>query len=322
MKKIFSILLTAMMLFPFTGLKNRISAENPKNTMAIAMATDNNYVLPTIVAMTSILENANDDRFYKFYLLISEDFKKENEEKFLNLRKIYGEKCLVNFLKMSNEFDNNRTASHITAATYFRLRLPSLLQNEEKCLYLDGDIIVLKDLWELYKTDITDYYIAGVKAAGPQRGGARLAKKLDTPDVKKYVNAGVLLMNLKKMRQDNIEQKFNEFTPRIEEMNLSGADQDTINSVCYEKIYTLPLKYNAMTKYPITIENGYKKSKACQDCYTRNEFEEAKTNPVIIHYADRKKPWNNYSIPFGDFWWEYAQKTDCFKEIQQKYMAI
>ena len=312
-KKLFSLFLSLIIIASIGQTVSLASNEPEKNSINIAMATDNNYVLPTIVAITSMLENVNEDSFYKFYLLISEDFTKENEEKFLTLEKRYKEKCLINFLKMDNEFDNNITLPHITSATYFRLRLPSLLQNEEKCLYLDGDIIVLKDLVELYNTDITDYYIAGVKEIGVQVFSRKRNEKLDIPDVEKYVNAGILLMNLKKMRQDNIEQKFNEFIPLLEERNLSLADQDVLNSVCYEKIYNLPFKYNVRANYFAIMKNNTPSSHLVKQNFTGKEWVEAKKRPVIIHYAVKTKPWNNPTMPYGDLWCEYARKTDYFK---------
>lgn len=291
--------------------KEEMSNDKYVNTMAIAMATDNNFVLPTIVAMTSILENANKDSFYKFYILKSGDLETENEKKFLDLKNSYKEKCSVKFFKMSNEFEGIRTLKHITSATLFRLRLPSLLKNEEKCLYLDGDIIVQEDLKELYNTDISNYYVAGVRGIGDDK----LRKVLKNNNIRLCINAGVLLMNLKRMRKDNIEEKFNKFIPTLKNKKLYYADQDIINAVCCGKIYALPFKYNTRSWFQGSSYNQCKKVYKC----TKKEYEETKKHIAIIHYTTSKKPWKDSSVKFGNIWWEYAKKTKYLEEIQKKY---
>ena len=122
-------------------------------------------------------------------------------------------------------------------------------------------------------------------------------------------------MNLKKMREDNIEEKFNEFIPMLKNRALYHADQDVINAVCYSKMYALPFKYNTRAW---SLGSSYKKCRKVYRC-TEKEWEETKDHPVIIHYATPKKPWKEPSVQAGNIWWEYARKTNYLKEIQQKY---
>ncbi len=284
--------------------------------ISIAMATDNNYVLPTIVAITSMLENAKKDTTYKFNLLISGDFTYENYQKFLDLNKKYPNKCEFNFINMKNAYQGNKTADHITAPTYYRLQLPSLI-SDSKCIYLDGDIIVKQDLSELYNVNIDDCYVAGVKAAALQRQTA-YADKLGIPDMTQYVNAGVLLMNLEKMREDNVEKNFEHYLPEIAPRQLMCADQDVINACCYDKIKILPFKYNTMTKYYVLDGSAYKK-KGYLKCYPEDEWNEGRKHPTIIHYADKIKPWHDKKSVYADIWWQYAKKTSFFAEIEEQY---
>ena len=102
MKKFFSILLTAMFLFPFTGLKNVVYSEKPKNTIAIAMSTDNNYVFPAIVSMTSILENKNPDTKIDFYIMLSGETTQESKNKIISLQNKYSN-CNITLIDMNDK---------------------------------------------------------------------------------------------------------------------------------------------------------------------------------------------------------------------------
>ena len=59
-----------------------------------------------------------------------------------------------------------------------------------------------------------------------------------------YIDIGVLLMNLKQIRMDNMTQKFIELSKN----NYDYKEQDVLNVACFGKILTLPPKYNLMTK--------------------------------------------------------------------------
>ena len=82
-----------------------------------------------------------------------------------------------------------RAAKHISIETNFRLKIASLIPNVEKCIYLDSDLILTENISKLWMQDIDDYYFAAVT------------------DKKVGFNAGVLLINLKKWREDNLEKK-------------------------------------------------------------------------------------------------------------------
>lgn len=92
----------------------------------------------------------------------------------------------------------NQTHEHVMYPTYYRLLIADLVPLCEKCIYLDSDTLVLKDLSEFYNQNIEAYYLAGVKAAGYQINALQNQIRLQLDDVSHYTNAGVLLMNLKK----------------------------------------------------------------------------------------------------------------------------
>ena len=162
--------------------------------------------------------------------------------------------------------------SHISTPTFYRLWLPSLLPEIAKCIYLDTDIIVCKDLRELYETDLGDCCLAGVRGFAfysfpDTRNKEKHAKRLCLPDMEHYVNAGMMLMDLRKMRDWKLEEQFETALKR----NFACQDQDVLNVVCFGRIMNLPFRYNAMTKYPLQDPDAWEHAKGLQEAVSKKE---------------------------------------------------
>lgn len=287
-----------------------------KNVIPVVMATDENYVYPTIVALTSLFCNAKETTEYKVYILVSGEFREEKKELIQKSVQKY-HMPNIEFVNMEHAYsDMHMHVAHITYASFYRLQIHTLFPELEKCIYLDVDVLVHGDLSEYYQIDITDYYIAGVKAAGyyyPESKQEQMKKTLEIPVFDQYVNAGVLLMNLKKLREDGFEKRFAELLTR----DFPSHDQDILNCACYGKIKILPPIFNAMTKYDLGNVDAYQREKCLSICYTEMEWEAACKNPIIVHYADKRKPWDDMTVFRADEWWMYARKSnldgDCFQ---------
>lgn len=157
-----------------------------------------------------------------------------------------------------------------TLATYLRLIMPSILPNDvEKCLYIDGDTVVCGSLQEMYSVDLKDDMLAGTLDF------FMFDDSLDHP----YVNAGVLIVDMKKWRDEDITSELIAYGD-----NNAGAlfwqDQDILNSVIESK-RILPPKYNNIGCY-YSIRKRL--SKAFVNYYGKEAIIEARTNPAIIHY--------------------------------------
>ena len=108
----------------------------------------------------------------------------------------------------------------------------------------------------------------------------------------------MLLININKIRKDNITEKFIELSKK----NYESQAQDVLNVACYGKILTLPPKYNAMV-YRLQENNPLLK-----DLYSEEDIIEANTDPLIIHYSNTNKPWKNIGIYMEKYWWDIAKK--------------
>lgn len=278
-----------------------------KDVVRIAFATmDDFYVNYLYVTIFSAIINAHKNTYYEFYILVSGNFSQKTKKRLKYLERY--KKCTIYFVDMKDEFNQAyKTHEHINYATYYRLLMPQVLPNVDKCIYLDSDIIVNDDLSSLYNTDIADYYIAGVRAAGYCSTSKENASRLQLPDCNNYINAGAILMNLAKMRTDNLCSQF----IKLMSQKYRDQDQDILNVSCYGKIKIVPVKNNLMTPHC----NQYEKF-INMGIYTKQEVDDACKYPTIIHYADKTKPWNTPNMIYGNIWWKYAKKTPFYKKLK------
>ena len=202
-------------------------------------------------------------------------------------------------------FDKQKvTTSHLTTSAYYRLIIADLIKEYDKCMYHDGDILVLEDLQEMFNVDLEGYYVAGVKwwpRHQETEENIKVMKAWNFPSFDNYIISGDLVLNLSKMREDRITDEF------IKQMykGYPSEDQDVINYCCYGKIYFLPLKFGMVSRW--LYNDGISRMK--KQVYDSAEINKAKSSPAIVHFAGGiAKPWNNVRAAYGDKWWGYAKK--------------
>jgi lipopolysaccharide biosynthesis glycosyltransferase len=295
---------------------DNISCTDEKKYIPIVYGTDANYIFPTIISIMSALQSRNNGTYYKFYILISRNVDDIVKQKFSFLYDIYDD-FEINFVEMGQKFEDCKSMKlYWTTATYYNLSISGILADEGKCIYLDGDTYVAKDLSQLFDINMDKYYVAGCSDVHHKiKYNKLIALKCD-----KYINVGVLLMNLKKMREDDIEAKYNEFLQSSLAKHFSlFINQDAINYVCHNKLLNLPFKFNAMIHL-----DYFSLRQLAQKCYTEDEWREGIADPVIVHYTWRK-PWRRLSHEPEKFelqkkWWRLARRTPYFDGILKKYI--
>lgn len=269
-----------------------------QNCIPVALATDENYAMPTAVAITSILENAAGNTFYDFHILTPVYFPSQTSRKIALIKYGYPN-CNINFIGIKASFDDALIRlSHITKPTYYRLLLGDLLPQYDKCIYLDSDTVVCTDLTEFFSTDLDGYYLGGIKDFDfndPSRNHDERRRDTGLCIENNYINAGVLLMNLKAIRRDGMTEAF---LSEIKKEYLF-QDQDILNITCLDKIKHLPVRYNLMSyafSYP---------DRSPHLVYSREELDDATSNPAIIHFAAHLKPWLYYGLEYSGVWHRY-----------------
>ena len=213
------------------------------NTIYIAMITDDNYVKPTVVTLTSLWENKKAESVYNISILTNN----LNEENTNLLKSLNNSNFSINILDKSNfieEFKNINQERHVTFTSLLKFFLPEIFNNLDKILYLDSDILVQDDLSELFNIDISDFYSAAVKDILCKVNKQHMLKYNIQNEY--YFNSGVLLLNLELMRQNNTANSLIEY--RINNKN-HFMDQDTFNAVLGHKVKYISYKYNFLNYY-------------------------------------------------------------------------
>jgi len=285
-----------------------------KQRISVSYGIDNNYTYPTLVSMISILENSSSYIFYTFHLLVQKNiFKKENIEKFMHLEKKYN-RCKINIIELTNENLSNANKNRYPIEAYYRLLLPKLIFNIDRIIYLDADTLVFTDLSEMINLEMNNSLILGFVDNG--------YKKAEQYGIKTYlyITSGVLLINLKEMRKENITQKFFEFMENNKN-NLIQEDQTVINIVLHGRIGLLPPKFGMwsfLNRESVLYHNHYENKTLGIQAYNDEEILKTWKFPSILHYV-RAKPWKKKSYYthklFHEKWWEYANKSNEFENI-------
>ena len=258
--------------------------------MNIFFAINRTYIQHLCVAMTSILVNNPDA--YMHFNVISNDLDDDGKRKLEKLKKYYDNFDITYFEVEGTKFENLKlNIGYISQQTYYRYIIPELVSDMDKALYLDADLIVNQSLKDLWETNVDGYYAAGVRDTYIKDIG--YAPKIGFGSNDLYINAGVLLLNLKKIREDDKVKELFDNTQKFSDI-IEYQDQDIINMTFKNKIKELPLIYN------YTFRDVISNSKEKLD------------DAVIVHFTGNKKPWDYYFAtgnPAEYLYFMYLQKS-------------
>lgn len=245
----------------------------------IAFAPDNNYVMPTAVALTSLLMNEKNSLTIHI-LYIENELSPNNQEILRNLCNKYGQ--AIEFKQIRKKDIAMFPKFRHGLSSYLRILSPQLFPNIDKLLYLDGDLIIEKSISELYNTDISSYQYAAVSDLKPYFTPGYI-ESIGFIATHPYINAGVMLMNLQELRRINVIKRTKKYLEKYKDL-IYHEDQDILNCVCPD-VLILPPKYNSI------IHLWNKNICICRKLWTEEQINEAKVHPVIVHYLGGFKPW-------------------------------
>ena len=281
-----------------------------KTIIAVSYATDNKYIYPTIVAMTSLVYYAGPNTFYNIYILHTADFK-EQSKNFLNtVEEKYPDKCAIYYFNMENKYKGLSLNFRIATPTYYRLSLHELLPDVDRIIWLDGDTIVFDDLTELIKIDMKGNIIMGFLDSVPD---AIKNFGFKTPTV---VCCGVLLMDLDGIRKYGYSKKIEEFISKNRN-NLKQQDQTIINVVFQDRIAPIPPRYGIWAWSEKAVAKKHNDKQWPHLKYNETELFEAIDHPAIVHFIWPKPFWRK-PTRFDKEWWDFARLTGYYDDIYNK----
>ena len=308
------IVVVLLSIYFANNKKGKEEYKKYKNSIHLSLNLDDKYIYPCIVFLTSLLDNRADSTFYMIHILGNNKLSDYSKKKIDKLIEKFGNHSAnVIYYNLEGYF-KNATVWHIPVATYYKILLPSLLPNVDKIIFVDADIINLEDLSEMYSIEFKEnMYFCGITDFIDHLNQLReFGLSSD-----KYINIGVLLMNLKAMRENSIEKKLTEF---VATHHLKFYDQTAINCVCFKNIQILPYKYNVFSFPSLAKFIRLNNQQDIKYRVSESELNEAYNKPTFFHYVSLGKPWLNSTKEFHRvYWWYYAKMSEFYQEILDYY---
>ena len=256
---------------------------------------DGHYSVWVGTAMQSIIDHT--DSKLCFHILHDETVGEENKRRLKQVANQKGD--FIEFHEIdSAEFECIKNRTHgFTIGTMFRCMLPDLLPDLSKIVYLDADIFVNTDIKELWEFDINDYCLAAVVDEGVIKFHIpNILYKYPEIDRNQYFNAGILCMNLRKIKQrGNLKDLVVKFL--VNNPEATYPDQDALNVLFHNNILYLDSSWNQFV---------YSHREDNKDNLDNAVFHYAGKNSLILYSQSKidmeyfkticRTPWSNYEI--------------------------
>jgi len=267
-----------------------------KKSIPVFYACDDNFVKFTIVSITSLKANASREFRYDIHILyteMSEDMRKKTLA-------LADDDFSIKFDDVSRFLSAVNYRLHVrdyySKTTYYRLFIPDLYTELEKALYIDSDTLVLGDISELYRYELGENYVGACneQAMVQEPVYGEYVEKCIGVDRNRFFNAGVLLINCQKFREEHV---LDQFIKLLHEYTfVVTQDEDYLNVICRDKVLWIDNNWNVEV------------------------FGEVKSRPEdfkLIHYIMTSKPWHYEDCRFKEYFWKYAERTSVYESIRQ-----
>lgn len=293
-----------------------------KEGITVCFSSDDIYAPYLAVAVSSLKKHKNEKDKYDVCIL-DYDISARNKEQISLLK---DKDFSIRFIPIKSFFARYDQSffflnGYFTLATYCRFFIPDIFKEYEKVLYSDCDIVVCHDIAELYHCSLDHYAVGAVPdveilrciennvSLGNQKTADYLINTLHMRNPKDYFQAGVLLLNIPKLLQQNFTTKC---IDKLKEIQTPlYVDQCVLNAVIDGHYKKLDLKWNVLWHIPYYVKDLNRQlNVALYQKYTASY-----NAPYLIHYASAIKPWKNPDIKLAEIWWLYARQTVYYEKF-------
>ena len=280
------------------------NVSNNSEVIPIVYTPNDRYVTLALTSMVSIAENT--DRNLDFIILYSDI--SEKYMKYLDSITSYPN-CKITYKKIDKKIFLDAGAlerlPYYTAEVYYKMIIPDVIPDYDKALFFDSDTLCLGDIGELFDEDLMDVSLGAVQDVWFPEGRQELPLRS-----KCYFNCGSMLYNCKKMRETDF---CNRVMASLKDNALMkySSEEGILNKMLDMDKVALPLKYNYLEPWWNNRIN-----------YTGDrliEYNEAKQNPLMIHFTGYKPNTIHSRHSYREVWWDYAKKTVCYPEIIETF---
>lgn len=263
---------------------------------ALVLSTDINYIIPLKVFMHSMHQTRSIPKDTPIFLLHDDTISEQCMDDLNYFFGILG--VSVNFINAEKtaSLDSNQlqTSHHLTIATYHRLFTASLLPDTvTSAVYLDIDTLAMQSIRGLFEINLGNHLIAAVDHLAPAEQLRIWGESSGT-----YFNAGVLIINLERWRQSDVERSFLEIIKKAHS-RIRWADQDVLNIAFGSQWGRLPITFNVHETAALLLgmDQAHEKSK-------------------LIHYTGSLKPWSKPKLTrLDDEWFKSLMEVCSYTSI-------
>lgn len=280
----------------------------------IAFCFDGNLWMQAGVAITSLLIASDNRCAYNIYCVVADDVIELYQRELKKIVNNLSKESKIIFKNAGDAFKDGYVCRYATAS-YYRLLMHKMFPEVDKMLYADVDVIFLDQVRDLYEFDMGDNYVAAALDNANLKNNfnyhckkyASWSKYKFQTLFRNYVNMGVSLWNLKKIRETGIFEQWESLATE----EFPYIDQDVINYSCQGKITSISPVYNVMPANYGNIDGEDKtvwQAMKEEKLISEREYKAVYDNPCIIHYCGAK-PWNEKIIRYYEDWWYMAAQT-------------
>lgn len=270
--------------------------------LQIFYACDDAFVKYTIVSLRSMIENASKEHNYHVHIL-NTNITEEMKQRVLELQNESFEITFDDVNKYLDSIAEKLPLRHYySKTTYFRFFISEMFPKYDKALYIDSDTIVLGDISKLFETDVSDHYLAACTEQAMAQVGVygTYAEEVVGVCRDQFFNAGVMLINCKAFRENEVLDKF---IYHLGQYNfIVTQDEDYLNLICKDNVLLLDQKWNTELtdglEYPYDINTAH-----------------------ILHYIMVNKPWHYGNCRGADIFWRYAKETSVYEMLKSELDA-
>jgi lipopolysaccharide biosynthesis glycosyltransferase len=273
---------------------------NEQKRIPIFYACDDNFVKYTVVSLQSMMDNAAANRTFEIHVLHT-DISQEMQQMMYNMQ---NEQFVIKFDDVTDYLksisDKLPLRDYYSKTTYYRFFIAEMFPEYDKAVYIDSDTVVLGDMAKLYDMDLGDNYVGACRdqAMVQEDIFGTYAEQVIGIDRNDFFNAGMLVINCEQFRKNHVLDQFVELLHMYN--FVVTQDEDYLNLICHNKVFWLPPVWNVQVFGELV-------------CDTKDI--------AILHYIMVSKPWHYPDCRMREYFWEYAQKTPVYEEIQAELAA-
>lgn len=256
--------------------------------MNIVYASNDAYARHLGASLCSLYDRNESCAEIQVYIL-SMQISRENREALEEIAARYDRKLtMIEMGDLEARFGSAVDTGGYDISIMLRLFMGEVLPDDvERVLYLDCDTVILQPLRHLWKEDLGDAVVGAVMEPTIYEA-VRESIGLSPEDA--YYNSGVLLVDLKRWREEGVQQQLLDFW-KEKGGKLFASDQDVINGTLKGRIHTLMPRYNFFTNYRYFSYKELVKYAPTYEAVPEEELALAKKHPTILHYMGDERPW-------------------------------